>query len=357
MGSQNVGQTYGCEDYYWSDLDSDSDSDKPMSGHSPTNLIPGDTSASAQATTTNPSTAAPASSIQSGVDGDVGVSTAATTLTTTHTSSAPNIDGNVAYPTLPTLGQSSSGAPGSKGAQSGGPHPTLFGGEHTRGKKRARESPPEETGSLKKPQTASRKEAGQQPSPITKDHLLNLLRTGQYSDYCIKCADIGWRVHLMVLTDRASGLLPPDFSPGSSCTITEHSPIIIESCLEFAYSGDYSDPQTDVSASVSHDPGSSEHLPLHHHILLFGAAAAFEMPDLMTLTLEKFQAHYQREGWNKAEYEAALRKCREVYSQWEHLDDRMMLFFHYIGVEGIRLESASNLAKGMEEEEAAGDGY
>lgn len=94
---------------------------------------------------------------------------------------------------------------------------------------------------------------------------------------------------------------------------------------------------------------SSDYSPLHHHILLFGAAAAFEIPELMTRTLEKTQAHFMREGWNRAHYEEALCKCHAVFWRWGELDNRMMVFFQYIEAEGIKLENSANPAEGMEE--------
>jgi hypothetical protein len=50
-------------------------------------------------------------------------------------------------------------------------------------------------------------------------NMLSVLRSGKYSDYAIRCGGFEWRVHLNILTARAPGLLPEDFtvvSPVSS---------------------------------------------------------------------------------------------------------------------------------------------
>ncbi|KAF2499248.1 hypothetical protein BU16DRAFT_523754, partial [Lophium mytilinum] len=161
MGFENVGLTYGFDDYYWSDLDSDSDGDKSMSGHSRTNPIPGDTAASAEPTSTTFSAATSGPSTHRDTSGSVEMLDAAITPTAAHTPSAPSVGGNVAYPTLPSLNESSSSL---TGAQQNAYQPTLFGGEHSRGKKREREEPSEDVGRRKKAHTASGMKTQQQSS-------------------------------------------------------------------------------------------------------------------------------------------------------------------------------------------------
>jgi hypothetical protein len=139
--------------------------------------------------------------------------------------------------------------------------------------------------------------------------------------------------------------------PTGTYTICCFAPAIIESILEFTYSGDYSDPllpQPEGSPVPPHTgnfharygsqlPDKPSKTPaLHHHIILYGAAHKFHIPGLQPLVLHKMKAHFERTGYDEAEYDAAMNKCLATYVMTKGLGNGMMFFFQDVSIEHIQ---------------------